>query len=131
VAGSLAGERVVYLHYDLAGVASAQDKLLPLARLLHLCQHGAFARSLFPADPRMERRLLILRIYDAVADGASHRDIASALFGQARINQNRRESSDALRSRVRRLIREARRLGRGGYRSLMRPGEPPSNEPSP
>ena len=124
-AGTLSGAGPVMLHYDISGVENASSKVLPLQRLLHLCRHHRFAASLFPADRHMARGIQILRTHDALVAGASHFEIAKAFFGHSRIDRGWRESADPLRSQVRRLVREARRLAGGGYRSLMR------NKPSP
>jgi hypothetical protein len=118
--GSLVGDGPVLLHYLLHGVSSAEPRLIALRRWLGLVRTGRFMASLFPTDPRIERALLVLRVHDALADGASQRDIARALFGEERLASDSARSSDSLRSRVRRLVREARRMAQGGYRSLLR-----------
>ena len=109
----------VTLLYLLEGVYSVGPKLLPLRRLIHLCVNRRFAVSLFPADPRVQRWLLALRVRDAAQAGASQREIGELLFGAARIGMEWTGPSDSLRSRVRRLAAEAHRLAKGGYRSLM------------
>lgn len=117
--GSLAAGDPVMLHYDLYGVASANAKILPLRRFLNLCRHRRFAVELYPRDRRVERWILALRVHDALAAGASHRDIAHVLFDADLETLTSRGSSDFVRSRVRRLVTEARRLAGGGYRALM------------
>ncbi len=109
----------VRLRYLLEGVYAVGPKLLPLRRLIHLCVNRRFAVSLFPADPRVQRWLLALRVRDAAQAGASQRDIGELLFGRRRIETEWSGPSDSLRSRVRRLAAEAHRLAKGGYRSLM------------
>lgn len=118
--GRLAGETLVHLHYRLHGLSSAEAGLLPLRRLLHLQRHRRFARSLYPRDPWIERGIQLLRVHDALADGASQREIGAVLFGEARVAEDWNDRSDSLRSRVRRLVREAKTLALGGYRDLMR-----------
>lgn len=117
--GRLSGQEAVVLHYRLHGVASAQARLLPLRRLVDLCRHRRFARSLFPCDPRIDRGIEMLRVHDALTDGASQREIGAELFGAERVADDWNAPSDSLRSRVRRLVREARAMARGGYRRLM------------
>lgn len=117
--GRLTGQEAVLLHYRLRGLASAENRVLPLRRLLDLCRHGRFARSLFPCDPRIDRWIDMLRVHDAVRDGASQREIGAALFGDERVARDWSDGSDSLRSRVRRLVREAHAMARGGYRQLM------------
>ncbi|WP_333606278.1 DNA -binding domain-containing protein, partial [Novosphingobium sp.] len=120
--GRLAGQDAVLLHYRLRGLASAETRLLPLRRLLDLCRHRRFARSLFPRDPRIDRGIELLRVHDALGEGASQREIGAMLFGEERTACEWSGASDSLRSRVRRLVREARDMARGGYRQLMRRG---------
>lgn len=117
--GSIAREEAVLLHYRLLGVASVETKVLPLRRFLELCRHGRFARSLFPRDPRVERWLTVLRAHDALAAGASQREIGADLFGQDGIVLDWADGTDSLRSRVRRLVRDARTMAGGGYRHLL------------
>lgn len=110
----------VLLHYHLHGLRSAAPHILPLRQFLHLCQHRRFAASLFPADTQVPRGLLLLRVHDALADGASQRDIARVLFDKVQVNRDCGAVSDSIRSRVRRLIVDARAMAKGGYRALMR-----------
>lgn len=117
--GSLVSGPVI-LHYHLHGRLNAETRLLPLRRFLHLCRHRRFAASLFPDDSRVSRGLILLRVHDALWAGASHRQIADALFGEERVTRDWRDPSESLRSRIRRLAAEARSMARGGYRSLMR-----------
>lgn len=117
--GRLEGQEAVLLHYRLRGLASAETRLLPLRRLLDLCRHRRFARSLFPRDARIDRGIEMLRVHDALGDGASQREIGAMLFGEERAAHEWGGTSDSLRSRVRRLAGEARAMAQGGYRRLM------------
>lgn len=123
--GLLAGADTVVLHYRLCGTVSAQTRILPLRRLLDLCRHHRFTRSLFPRDPRMPRFVAMLRAHDALCKGASQREIGAALFGEERVRNDWNAQSDSLRSRVKRLARDARRMAAGGYRQLLRGSERP------
>lgn len=120
--GRLSGHHAVRLEYRLAGLASADAMLCPLRRFLGLCRQRRFVPALFPTDPRVARGLEALRISDALEHGASQRDIAVALVGEERVEREWAGVSDALRSRVRRLIRHAREMAGGGYRSLLLTG---------
>jgi len=62
----------------------------------------------------------MLRVHDALQEGASQREIGATLFGDERVAHDWIGESDSLRSRVRRLVREANAMARGGYRQLMR-----------
>lgn len=68
-----------------------------------------------------------LQALDGVRAGASHRDIALALFGASTIKERWHEDGD-LRAQVRRLIRSGRRLVDGAYRELLQIG--PSSQGS-
>lgn len=118
--GRLQGQEAFLLHYRLHGLASAEARLLPLRRFLDLCRHRRFARSLFPRDSRIDRGIDVLRVHDALGQGASQREIGAALFGDERVARDWVGVSDSLRSRVRRLVCEAHTMARGGYRHLMR-----------
>ena len=61
----------------------------------------------------------MLRVHDAISQGASQREIGAALFGDEQAVRDWNDGSDSLRSRVRRLVREAGAMARGGYRQLM------------
>jgi hypothetical protein len=120
VAGrSIRSEGAVILRYDLYGVATALRRLLPVRRLIDLCRFQRFSASLYPRDPLIRRGVTLLRVSDALADGASQREIAVALFGPDRVSQDWIGRSDALRSLVRRLVADARYMEAGGYRSLL------------
>ncbi|WP_419956716.1 DNA -binding domain-containing protein [Novosphingobium rhizovicinum] len=94
--------------------------LVSLQRLLSLISHRRFVRSLYPRDPTVIRGIEVLRVHDAIGQGASQREIASILFGRERVSAEWNGPSDSLRSRVRRLVREARAMAGGRYRELMR-----------
>jgi hypothetical protein len=118
--GQLIAGMPVVLQYQLHGLHSAAPCILPLLRLLHLCRHRRFAASLFPADTHVPRGLILLRVHDALADGASQREIARVLFNELEVDRDWGSAADSIRSRVRRLIVDARAMARGGYRALMR-----------
>lgn len=79
-----------------------------MRRLLGLCRYCRFATTLFPSDPRMPRPVVTLGVSHAPGEGASQRDFAVSLFGADAVARDWNRRSDALRSRVRRLVREAR-----------------------
>lgn len=117
--GSLSAGPVI-LRYRLEGAVSVRPKLLSLRRLVAFCVDRRFGPSLYPSDPRVARWLVALQVHDGLAAGASQREIGEALYGADRVTADWDEASDSMRSRVRRLVAEARRLARGGWRSLMK-----------
>lgn len=120
--GSLGCDRPVLLRYAVDGTVGqcTEARLLPLRRLAGLLRTGRFLPALFPAERRVERLVEVLRVADALSAGATQREIAAALFGSERVGDDWRGVSDSLRSRVRRLVREARRMRAYGYSALMR-----------
>ncbi|MFK4874286.1 DNA -binding domain-containing protein [Novosphingobium sp. ZW T3_23] len=71
------------------------------------------------ADPKMGRFINVLRVYDGLIAGVSLGVLPKALYGTA-VGDAKARRSDSLRSRVRRLVREARGMAARGYRDLMR-----------
>ncbi|MFA7584730.1 MAG: DUF2285 domain-containing protein [Novosphingobium sp.] len=118
--GSLREAPTVHLRFCGSDWTKAETGLLPMQRLFALYRHGRFAASLFPADPRIGRWVELLRVHDAITAGASHREIAIVLFGAERVKSDWREAGESLRSRVRRLVYDARHMALGGYRRLLR-----------
>jgi hypothetical protein len=91
-----------------------------LQKLLAALEHPD-GRIRAPRDRAMAQKLVAaLRVHDALAAGASQRDIAIALFGKPRINSDWSGASDALRSQIRRQITRARRLSKGEWRQISR-----------
>lgn len=117
--GSLATGRPVCLHYQIHGTMSAEAKLLPLRRLLHLYRHGVFTPALYPPARSMDQALTVLRVHDAVQAGASHKEIARSIFGADLVAAEWNSDSDFLRSRTRRLVANARRMMRGRFKYLL------------
>ncbi|WP_314717045.1 DNA -binding domain-containing protein [Sphingobium yanoikuyae] len=120
VEGSLAMAPPLRPLYHIEGVSAARGPLRALNRFLDFLSHRRLRPALYPAEPRMARWLLLLRVHDALREGASHRDIGIALFGADRIANQWDGPTDALRSRVRRLVRDAQLMAEGGYRQLLR-----------
>jgi len=117
--GSL-GQGAVVLEYLLRGLAAAEPQILPLRRLLDLARRRRFRADFYPPDRRIGRWLMALQVHDALRAGASQREVAHALFDADVTSQDYDRRADSLRSRIRRLAREATALARGGYRTLMR-----------
>lgn len=67
-----------------------------------------------------DRLALMLRAVDGRDDGASHRQIAEALFGTDRVPRGDAWKGSELRSRTLRLVADGFALVRGGYARLLR-----------
>lgn len=118
--GTLANGPVL-LRYALGGFATLEHKLLTLRRLVALRRLGRLPLGFYPRERRAGRWLLALRALDALADGASQREVGEALFG-VRAAADWRSSSDYLRLRVQRLARSARSLVSHGYLEILQGG---------
>ncbi len=118
--GRMSDQDAVRLEVRLRGLASSERMVLPLRRFLALCRQRRFSPALYPRDPRIERGIAMLRVHDALRQGASHRDIAAVLVGEDRAAREWAGASDSLRSRIRRLVRDARAMAHGGYRLLLK-----------
>lgn len=119
LSGSLK-EGPVRLRYRLAGFACAERPLLTLRRLLALWRTGRFSKALHPIETRAGRFVLMLRAWDADASGATQREIAAELLSAEAGEARWRVSAPTVRSRVQRLVRNARAMAAGGYLSLLR-----------
>jgi hypothetical protein len=109
----------VLLHYRLAGRSSAEGPLLVLNRLLGFLKHGRMPRRLFTREARAARWVLLLRTADALAAGATQRDIAAVLLAGP-MGARWRVEAGSVRSRAQRLVRLARHASRGGYVNFLR-----------
>lgn len=118
LSGRLWDNTAVRFNLRFDGLRRAEAGLLPMQRLLALHRHRRFGRTLYPWDASVARGALLLRVQDALACGASARDLADALVGAE--TARREWPSDSLRSRIKRLIRQAKTMAGGGYRDLMR-----------
>lgn len=119
VEGTLVEEGPTRLDYLLSGLTRIDAHVLTLRRMLGLWHTGHFKQLLYPPEPGLPRRLETLRVGDALADGASYREMAVALYGHERVRAEWRGRSDYLMLRVRRRATEARAMAAGGWRALL------------
>jgi hypothetical protein len=118
VSGTLL-EGPIILAHRLTGLIGLSPKLLALRRLIALTRTQRFGASLFPVAPRTAGIVAALQVFDALAVGASYRDIAVSLYGKDRAAAEWNGASDSMRSRVRRLVRLAHDLAAGGWQRLL------------
>ncbi|HEV2898206.1 MAG TPA: DUF2285 domain-containing protein [Pseudaminobacter sp.] len=105
------------------------DVIVPTRRLkFHLAAlqwlndiHGSgrLATACFPPEPRGGRLRNVLQALDGSLAGASHQEIAIALFGRRRVEEDWSHPGGYLRDQVRRAVRRGRYLMAGGYRQFL------------
>src|SRR3546814_15100950 len=78
----------VRFRYELAGFKHVEAKTLTLRRLMLLRRLGRFPSGLYPPERRARRWAMALQAYDAVQAGATHREIAAALFGEKVVKED-------------------------------------------
>jgi hypothetical protein len=112
-------EGPVRLAYALDGFGALDAPLLTLRRLLALQRDHRFPVALFPRRSGGRRWVRLVAALDALAIDPRQRAVATALYGAPVVNADWVGRSDFLRSRVRRLIRQARQLAGGGYIDML------------
>ena len=80
--------------------------------------NGRIPSGPFPSLPRDRRRADIVRALDAMALDLRPRTVAVRLFGEARVAEDW-SNSNYMKLRVKRLMRQARRLAAGAYLELL------------
>jgi hypothetical protein len=108
----------VRLGFDLPSRGVGTAGLDAVRRLLVLRDRGGLPAEGRPRQ-RAERWVAAVRAIDARRAGASQREIAALLFGEARVREDWNGGSDYMRMRVQRLVRAAEALTAGGYRTLF------------
>ncbi|GGZ32596.1 DUF2285 domain-containing protein [Asticcacaulis endophyticus] len=94
------------------------DRLVGITRLW-LILKGLPAPDRRITPDRRRRLQLMLRACDGRKAGATHREIAEAIYGKARIDDELWKTS-SLRFSTARLVTEGMRMIHGGYRDLLR-----------
>lgn len=112
----------VRLAWQLSGIGGLAPQVESLRRLITIDRLGRFGMLAAPAKARARARkvALLIRAYDAVAAGASHRDVATAFFSVSPAHW--RTEASSYRARTQRLIRAAQAAGRAGPVALLRDG---------
>lgn len=119
IAGTLLEGRVM-LRFEIDWRLPPEPAISTLRRFLHLCRSGEMSAGRPVPDRTVQRIIFALRVHDALAQGASIRDIGILLFGRARIEAEWRDPGESLKSQCRRLIASARAMADGGYKDLLR-----------
>lgn len=110
----------VTLQIEAGDLQSLAITLQPLARLNRLWRSKVFPTAMFGTSAQTTKAAVLLRVFDGLQAGASHREIAAAIFGTKWAESEWRKRSDFLRLRVQRLSRLARSFGKpGAYRKVL------------
>lgn len=112
-------EGPVRLSFHLAGTRHLSIRLRALRAFDHYLRRGQIPSPPVPFAPASKRMAMMLATLDGLARGWSQKRIAAALFGDKAVATDWGGQSDFLKSRVRRLIRQAEALGEGGYLGLL------------
>lgn len=115
-AGSLI-EGPASLVHDLAGDRPVEKTMAALKRFLEFSREDRVSKPRTRSGLRLRREIAALRVHDALALGASIRDVGIMLFGLDRVREE--WAGEALKSQCRRLIAHARSMASGGYRLLL------------
>jgi len=107
------------LSYQLGGLKSLDPPLLVLRQLLVLWRTGQPSRRLHPREAKSRRWILMLRVHDGLASGASQRELAERLLSREAAAPRWRVHAPSVRSSIQRLVRDASRMAAGGYLSLL------------
>ena len=100
------------------GQSETRTRLLECFRKLRTT--GTLPRECFPAHPYARRAATVLMALDGHLAAAPHREIAKAMFGEARVERDWSDPGEHLRDAVRRAIARGIILMNGGYQSFLR-----------
>jgi len=103
-------------HADPAGAADAVSRLIPLMR--RPCASKPSTAMRRPPQKAL-RHWRYLQALDGEAAGATHREIAIAVFGEQDVWQRWTSDNSEIRAQVRYILKSARALMINGYRELL------------
>ncbi|MGK2741614.1 DUF2285 domain-containing protein [Tepidicaulis sp. LMO-SS28] len=114
IRGTSLSEPVRLLTDAVLPPAHLRARLVTLEGLATIIGRGRFP-DYRTIEPHGRRLRVVLQALDGWLAGAPYREIAVALFGEARVEADWRDPRDHLR----RAVRRGRQLMRGGYRKLL------------
>lgn len=109
----------VTLRYEVKGLFAARTAIVSVLAFLRFAQSGSFQRH--RSSSNMARQILFLRTWDALASGASQREIAATLLSDDATQDRWRINHSSLRSKVQRLCKTAGAMAGGGFWQLLNP----------
>ena len=118
--GAELAETVHLLSEAVQSPSILKHQLQVVERFNALIAGGTLRRTPFSPNLRSQRLCTALRVLDGRLAGASYREIAVALFGPDRVNEDWNAGGDHLKNRIRRAAQRGNFLMQGGYRALLR-----------
>lgn len=109
----------VRLLFEVAGPAQLGTHIALLEQLEMLWRSGRLVQTAPLSPARVARLARLLRVQDALAEGATQRLIAEHLFDASVADPHWRIELPTVRSQVQRLVRGARAMAAGGYWALL------------
>jgi len=106
--GTLLGGPLLIEH-RMTGLRRLAPKLAALRQLIALVDKGELPPSMHPRERRAAQWILELRVADALLAGATQQEMARHFYSAAVSAPNWRLESSPYRSRIQRLVRNARR----------------------
>ena len=116
----------VDLRWSLSGSCHLGPTLDALSAFAGLARQRSMPRM--QTISRAARWAMVLRAHDAVAVGASQHDLAKMLYGHLVSPKRWRIETPEARSRVQRLVSQAKVMISGGWREFLRSHRPTSAE---
>jgi len=117
IAGASPWSGPVNLRYEVKGLYAARASIAPVLAFIRLAQSGSFQHH--RPSPNLPRQLLFLRTWDALAAGASQREIAAILLSSEAAQDRWRINHSSLKSRVQRLCKTSALMAGGGFWHLL------------
>ncbi len=106
---------------DAATGSDVELAQLSLLKCFHdLVRLGRFKPCLHLRTIESRRLQTVLRAFDGASAGASHREIATVLYGPVRIGTDWDDPREHLKDHIRKTIRRGFDIVHGGYRSFLR-----------
>jgi hypothetical protein len=106
--GSAALSMPMAVTWHIPGVTGADARLTALAQFLALARRGRFSRHLHPPERRAARWIAMLRVHDALAMGATNREIVTDMFDVDTGGPRWRAAAGSWRLKAQRLAAGAR-----------------------